>query len=225
MKFYCGFIIEVAVLRWLLVFLNVKRRSQNDMYRQIDYRAESTVLVEGVASTQALLNYLLDCGTCFASSGAQAGLPPTILTPVAFTGATLCCLKVWNDIFLQCLSIFGAVCVCVVQFLPVGFNLCLLGLFCLCVVHSLCGLIFLCEVHIVPVRFSFSLYGANCFTTHHLVFFCPLPGFEPTTSYITVQHVTTRTAGVDCMDWSDGSVSYTHTNTVSVYAQPIFKKV
>ena len=79
-----------------------------------------------------------------------------------------------------------------VQFLPVRFNLCLLGLFCLCVVHCLCGLIFLREVHIVSVRFSFSLYGANSFTTHHLVFFCSLPGFESTTSYITVQHVTTR---------------------------------
>ena len=66
------------------------------MFRQIDYRPESTVLVEGATSTQALLNYLLDHGTCFASSGPQAGLPPTILAPVAFTGATLQCLKVYH---------------------------------------------------------------------------------------------------------------------------------
>jgi len=98
LKFQCSFI-----LRSSHVFINVKWHSQKDVYRQIDYRAESTVLVEGAASTQALLNYLLDCGTCFASSGPQAGLPPTILSPVAFTGATLCCLKVWIDTILHCL--------------------------------------------------------------------------------------------------------------------------
>jgi len=76
------------------LFSLTHRCSQNDVYRDIDYRPESTVLVEGTSSTQALLNYLLDCGTCFASSGPQAGLPPTILAPVAFTGATLRCLKV-----------------------------------------------------------------------------------------------------------------------------------
>jgi len=64
------------------------------VFRQIDYRPQSTVLVEGLAGTQALVNYLLESGTCFASSGPQAGLPPTILAPVAFTGAALHTLKV-----------------------------------------------------------------------------------------------------------------------------------
>ena len=86
-----------------------QQHSQNDVFRQIDYRPESTVLVEGVASTQALLNYLLDCGTCFASSGPQAGLPPTILSPVAFTGATLHCLKVYDTIRIYQINLYSTV--------------------------------------------------------------------------------------------------------------------
>jgi len=85
-------------LAWWHILFNSKQRSQKDVYHQIDYRPESTVLVEGVSGTQALLNYLLDYGTCFASSGAQASLPPTILAPVAFTGATLQSLKVWERV-------------------------------------------------------------------------------------------------------------------------------
>ena len=51
------------------------------------------VLVEG-ADTLALFNYLLNCHSCVASTGVQAGLPPTLLASVAFKGATLETLKV-----------------------------------------------------------------------------------------------------------------------------------
>ena len=54
-------------------------------------------LVEG-ADTQALFNFLLNCRSCVAPTGTQAGVPPTILAPTAFHGATLKPLKV-NPIY------------------------------------------------------------------------------------------------------------------------------
>ena len=59
----------------------------------IDNRPESLVYVEG-SDVQALFNFLLNCRTCTAQSGTQAGVPPTILAPKVFKGATLKCNKV-----------------------------------------------------------------------------------------------------------------------------------
>lgn len=54
--------------------------------------ASSTVLVQG-ASVNALLNFLLNSRACIASTGSLAGVPPTLLAPVAFQGGTLQPLK------------------------------------------------------------------------------------------------------------------------------------
>ena len=54
----------------------------------IDNRPESLVYVTG-CDVQGLFNFLLNCRSCVASSGNQAGIPPTILAPAAFQGATL----------------------------------------------------------------------------------------------------------------------------------------
>ncbi|XP_048202247.1 protein downstream neighbor of Son isoform X2 [Perognathus longimembris pacificus] len=59
---------------------------------QMDHRPESVVLVKGI-NTFTLLNFLINCKSVVATSGVQAGLPPTLLSPVAFRGATMQMLK------------------------------------------------------------------------------------------------------------------------------------
>nr|XP_042085413.1 protein downstream neighbor of Son isoform X3 [Ovis aries] len=59
---------------------------------QMDHRPESVVLVKGM-NTFTLLNFLINCKSLIATSGPQAGLPPTLLSPVAFRGATMQMLK------------------------------------------------------------------------------------------------------------------------------------
>lgn len=59
---------------------------------QMDHRPESVVLVKGLNSFK-LLNFLINCKSLVATSGAQAGLPPTLLSPVAFRGASMQMLK------------------------------------------------------------------------------------------------------------------------------------
>lgn len=58
----------------------------------MDHRPESAVLVKGL-NTFTLLNFLINCKSLVATSGAQAGLPPTLLSPVAFRGASMQMLK------------------------------------------------------------------------------------------------------------------------------------
>uniref|UniRef100_A0A2K5RL85 Downstream neighbor of SON n=1 Tax=Cebus imitator TaxID=2715852 RepID=A0A2K5RL85_CEBIM len=55
---------------------------------QMDHRPESVALVKGI-NTFTLLNFLINCKSLVATSGPQAGLPPTLLSPVAFRGATM----------------------------------------------------------------------------------------------------------------------------------------
>ncbi|KAH0624855.1 hypothetical protein JD844_032718 [Phrynosoma platyrhinos] len=59
---------------------------------QMDHKPESVVLVKGT-NTFTLLNFLMNCKSLVASAGPQAGLPPTLLSPVAFRGATMQMLK------------------------------------------------------------------------------------------------------------------------------------
>lgn len=59
---------------------------------QMDHRPESVVLVKGM-NTFTLLNFLINCRSLTATSGPQAGLPPTLLSPIAFRGATMQMLK------------------------------------------------------------------------------------------------------------------------------------
>ncbi|XP_037688155.1 protein downstream neighbor of Son isoform X2 [Choloepus didactylus] len=59
---------------------------------QMDHRPESVVLVKGI-NTFTLLNFLINCKSLVAISGPQAGLPPTLLSPIAFRGAAMQMLK------------------------------------------------------------------------------------------------------------------------------------
>ncbi|KFQ34246.1 Protein downstream neighbor of Son, partial [Mesitornis unicolor] len=59
---------------------------------QMDHRPESLALVKGT-NTFTLLNFLINCKSLVAVTGPQAGLPPTLLSPVAFRGGTMQTLK------------------------------------------------------------------------------------------------------------------------------------
>lgn len=59
----------------------------------LDHKPESMVCVEG-PHTFTLINFLINCKSLVASTGSQAGLPPTLLAPRAFRGATMQTLKV-----------------------------------------------------------------------------------------------------------------------------------
>lgn len=62
--------------------------SQREDYQRVDRRAQSLVFCEG-SEVQALFNFLINFRSCIALTGPQAGIPPTILAPTAFRGATL----------------------------------------------------------------------------------------------------------------------------------------
>lgn len=59
----------------------------------LDHKPESVVCVSGT-HTFTLINFLINCKSLVAGAGSQAGLPPTLLAPTAFRGATLHSLKV-----------------------------------------------------------------------------------------------------------------------------------
>lgn len=59
----------------------------------LDHKPESVVCVEG-PHTFTLINFLINCKSLVATAGSQAGLPPTLLAPVAFKGAAMQTLKV-----------------------------------------------------------------------------------------------------------------------------------
>ncbi|XP_051561313.1 protein downstream neighbor of son homolog [Myxocyprinus asiaticus] len=71
--------------------ISIKLRKEHREVR-LDHRPESVVLVEG-SNTFTLLNFLINCKSLVAAAGSQAGLPPTLLAPTAFRGATLHTLK------------------------------------------------------------------------------------------------------------------------------------
>ena len=66
----------------------------------MDRRAQSLVLCEG-SEVQALFNFLINFRSCIALTGPQAGIPPTILSPTVFRGATLKSNKVFSLSLIQ----------------------------------------------------------------------------------------------------------------------------
>ncbi|XP_066517280.1 protein downstream neighbor of son homolog [Hoplias malabaricus] len=71
--------------------ISIKMRKEHNEVR-LDHRPESVVLVEGL-NTFTLINFLINCKSLVAGAGPQAGLPPTLLAPTAFRGATMQMLK------------------------------------------------------------------------------------------------------------------------------------
>ncbi|XP_067897210.1 protein downstream neighbor of son homolog isoform X4 [Heterodontus francisci] len=71
--------------------MSIKLRKEHNVVR-MDHKPESAVLVKGL-HTFTLLNFLINNKSIVAGAGPQAGLPPTLLAPVAFRGATMHTLK------------------------------------------------------------------------------------------------------------------------------------
>ncbi|CAL4174654.1 unnamed protein product, partial [Meganyctiphanes norvegica] len=69
-----------------------KVKLEREKYKHIDHTASSMVYVEGM-ETLSLINFLLNSKSCVGTTGPLAGVPPTLLAPVAFQGATLNTLK------------------------------------------------------------------------------------------------------------------------------------
>ncbi|XP_061834467.1 protein downstream neighbor of son homolog [Nerophis lumbriciformis] len=58
----------------------------------LDHKPESVLSIEG-PHTFTLINFLINCKSIVATAGSQAGLPPTLLAPLAFRGAAMHSLK------------------------------------------------------------------------------------------------------------------------------------
>ncbi|XP_061215069.1 protein downstream neighbor of Son isoform X1 [Neopsephotus bourkii] len=71
--------------------ISIKLRKDNREV-QMDHKPQSLALVKGT-NTFTLLNFLINCKSLVAVAGPQAGLPPTLLSPVAFRGGTMQTLK------------------------------------------------------------------------------------------------------------------------------------
>ncbi|KAM4601941.1 protein downstream neighbor of son homolog [Polymixia lowei] len=76
----------------------------------LDHKPDSVVSVEG-AHTFTLINFLINCKSLIAGAGSQAGLPPTLLAPSPFRGATMQTLKARSvNVKTQVRSTFQDVC-------------------------------------------------------------------------------------------------------------------
>ncbi|KAJ3665466.1 hypothetical protein Zmor_000959 [Zophobas morio] len=60
---------------------------------EVDNSEQSLVLIEGV-EVHSFYNFLINCKSATSTTGTLAGVPPTLLAPVAFNGATLKSLKI-----------------------------------------------------------------------------------------------------------------------------------
>ncbi|CAG9861454.1 unnamed protein product [Phyllotreta striolata] len=60
---------------------------------EVDNSEESLVMIEG-AEVHSFYNFLLNCKSLIPFTGPLAGVPPTLLAPVAFQGSTLSSLKI-----------------------------------------------------------------------------------------------------------------------------------
>lgn len=73
----------------------------------LDHKPESVVCVEG-SHTFTLINFLINCKSLVAAAGSQTGLPPTLLAPIAFRGATMHTLKVRKQTYAENNIQYGA---------------------------------------------------------------------------------------------------------------------
>ncbi|CAD6215984.1 GSCOCG00004288001-RA-CDS [Cotesia congregata] len=74
-----------------------QKRITMEKESEVDASKHSLIFVKGVEA-QALFNFLINCKSAVAITGALAGVPPTLLAPVAFHGATLKPLKVRESV-------------------------------------------------------------------------------------------------------------------------------
>ncbi|XP_071820067.1 protein downstream neighbor of son homolog isoform X1 [Apostichopus japonicus] len=78
-----------------------REQMQTDPTVKQDNRPQSVLFVEGFANVQALYNFILNYKNIVSTVGLQAGIPPTILAPMAFHGATLTSNKIKSGCMRQ----------------------------------------------------------------------------------------------------------------------------
>ncbi|XP_003487471.1 protein downstream neighbor of son homolog [Bombus impatiens] len=76
---------------------NSQARMTLEKETELDNMKQSLIFVKGVES-QALFNFLINCKSAITTTGPLAGVPPTLLSPVAFHGATLKPIRVKESI-------------------------------------------------------------------------------------------------------------------------------
>lgn len=74
------------------------KNAQKDSTYNFDNRPRSTLYFSEGGDVQALFNFLLNSKSCMSSSGPLTGIPPTLLSPVSFIGATLQKIKVEQNV-------------------------------------------------------------------------------------------------------------------------------
>lgn len=79
------------------MLFSLKHRITSEKESEIDNEKQSLIFVVGVEA-QALFNFLINCKSATTTIGNMAGIPPTLLAPVAFNGATLKSLKVSSNL-------------------------------------------------------------------------------------------------------------------------------
>lgn len=80
---------DLGITKEYLPLVNKSRiENENEKFKHIDNRPESLVFVER-SDIQVLFNFLLNTQVCMDRIGPMAGIPPTLLSPTAFLGATL----------------------------------------------------------------------------------------------------------------------------------------
>lgn len=77
----------------IFVGILLQARATLEKGTEIDNMKESLVFVKGIEA-QALFNFLINCKSAITTTGSLAGIPPTLLAPVAFHGGTLKPIKV-----------------------------------------------------------------------------------------------------------------------------------
>lgn len=74
------------------------KNAQKDSLFNFDNRPRSTLYFSEGSDVQALFNFLLNSKSCMSNSGPLTGIPPTLLAPLPFTGATLQKIKVEQNV-------------------------------------------------------------------------------------------------------------------------------
>jgi hypothetical protein len=84
----------------LKVLSSNRSNSNQENTDSIDNKPQSTIFIEG-GDVQGLFNFLLNSKLIFSQTGSLTGVPPTLVSPKCFLGATMQKIKVRNmKIFL-----------------------------------------------------------------------------------------------------------------------------
>lgn len=82
------------------IFKMLQAKNEFNGEKKLDGNDESLIYIRG-SDLNALFNFLINCRATAVTTGPLAGVPPTLLSPVAFHGGTLASLKVSTKLFIQ----------------------------------------------------------------------------------------------------------------------------